>query len=93
MTDAQELFPSHMIDAWLGQSTKVAERHYLLVTDDHWKRAIDSRSPTGSPITNGARSIATHHETQKPLKNMGIDALQGLAMPGIIPPTGIEPVA
>ena len=44
--------PSHVIDAWLGHSTKVAERHYLLVTDDHWQRAVDSRSPTGSPIAN-----------------------------------------
>ena len=88
MTELQELFPNLIIDAWKGQSTKVAERHYLLVTDDHWKRAIDSLSPTGSPIANGARSIATHHETQKPLRNMPVDALQGLAMAGVIPRQG-----
>ena len=44
-------------------------------------------------LTNGARSIATNRKTPKPLKNMPIDALQGLAMAGKIPPTGIEPVA
>ncbi len=32
----------------------------------------------------------TRHETPKPLKNMGIDAYQGLAMAGVIPPTGMR---
>jgi len=86
-TELQEQFPSHVIDVWLGHSTKVAERHYLQVTDEHWGRAIDSRSP----IANGALSIATTHDMQKPLENMLIDALQGLAMGAEISPGGIEP--
>ncbi len=35
-TELQEAFPSHVVDAWLGHSTKTAETHYLQVTPDHW---------------------------------------------------------
>jgi hypothetical protein len=92
-TELQEQYPSHAIDAWLGHSTKVAEAHYLIVTDDHWSRAVNSRSPTGSPIANGAGSITSNRKTKKTLKNKGIDGSQGLAMVGGIPPAGIEPAA
>ena len=32
----------------LGHSGKVAEKHYLQVTDEHWGAAAVFRSPTGS---------------------------------------------
>ena len=35
-TELQEKFPSHVVDQWLGHSTKTAEKHYLQVTEDHW---------------------------------------------------------
>ena len=92
-TELQELYPDHVLNAWLGQSSKVAEGHYLTVTDEHWSRAISSGAPTGAPIANGAETITSNHTNEKPLKNMPTDALQGLAMAGVIPPTGIEPVA
>lgn len=38
-TDLEDRFPSHVCDAWLGHSTKVARDHYLRVTPDHWKEA------------------------------------------------------
>jgi integrase len=40
-TDLEEKFPSHVCDVWLGHSTKVAKEHYLRVTPDHWKEAIE----------------------------------------------------
>ena len=39
-TDFQEIYPSHVCDAWLGHSTRIAERHYLQTTQAHWTRAI-----------------------------------------------------
>ncbi len=39
-TDLEERFPSHVIDSWLGHSTKVAQKHYLQVTEAHWERAV-----------------------------------------------------
>jgi integrase len=92
-TELQEQFPSHVINVWLGQSTVIAERHYLQVTDQHWQDAVEcpqSRPPIRPPIPNGSESLTKNQGTQKPLENMGIDALQGLAMAGLIPPTGLE---
>ena len=40
-TDMEERFVSHVCDAWLGHSTKVAKDHYLMVTDEHWAKAIE----------------------------------------------------
>ena len=71
----------------MNQTTHRRESRYC------WSRAISSGATTGAPIANGAESITSNHANEKPLKNMPIDALQGLAMAGKIPPTGIEPVA
>lgn len=38
-TDWEEQFSSHVCDAWLGHSLRVAKDHYLQVTDEHWNQA------------------------------------------------------
>ena len=56
-TELQEAFPSHVVDEWLGHSSKVAEDHYLQVTSDHWSAAAtkltgnQNGGPTGGPIS------------------------------------------
>jgi integrase len=90
-TELQEQFPSHVINQWLGQSTAVAERHYLQVTDAHWKAAIESRPHVRPHIANGSESLTKHRDVKKPLENMAIDASQGLGMAPLIPPQGLEP--
>ena len=34
-TELEEVFPSHVVCAWIGNSQKVAAKHYLQVTGDH----------------------------------------------------------
>lgn len=92
-TELQENFPSHVIDSWLGHSTEVAEKHYLMVHDEHWTRAIDSRPPTRPPINDQSDSISSHHETKKPNKTMGLDGLRWLLMATKVTPTGLENAA
>ena len=41
-TDLEEKFESHVCDAWLGHSHRVAKDHYLMVRPDDWEKA---RSP------------------------------------------------
>jgi len=43
-TELEERFPSHVVCAWIGNSRAVAAKHYLQVTDDHYRRATQ---PTG----------------------------------------------
>jgi integrase len=39
-TELQEQFPDHVVNSWLGHSSRVAEKHYLQITPDHWAKAI-----------------------------------------------------
>jgi len=36
-----EMFPQHVVAKWLGHSESVARRHYLTVTEDHFRRAAE----------------------------------------------------
>jgi integrase len=41
-TELTELFPSHVVTAWLGNSERVAEKHYLQVLDSHFEKATSA---------------------------------------------------
>ena len=45
-TELEEVFPSHVVCAWIGNSQKVAAKHYLQVTDDHFMKAARARCAT-----------------------------------------------
>jgi integrase len=51
-TELTDHYPAHVVAAWLGNTEKVAERHYLKVTDEHFQRAIGSA--TGVVATGAA---------------------------------------
>ena len=38
-SDLVESFPAHVCAAWLGHSTEIARKHYLMVTREHFDRA------------------------------------------------------
>ena len=38
-TELMENYPAHVVCAWLGNTEAVAKKHYLQVTDDHFRRA------------------------------------------------------
>jgi hypothetical protein len=40
-------FPLHFVTAWLGNSPAVAARHYLQVTDEHFKRVAQGGTACG----------------------------------------------
>ena len=40
-TELQESFPDYVVNKWLGCSGKVAEKHYLQATDDHWRKTSE----------------------------------------------------
>jgi hypothetical protein len=37
-TELEEILPSHIVCAWIGNSEKVAQEHYLQMTDEHLAR-------------------------------------------------------
>jgi hypothetical protein len=40
-TELAERFPLHVVTAWLGNTTEVAQKHYLQTTDEHFQRALE----------------------------------------------------
>lgn len=38
-TELADDFPAHVVSAWMGNSIPVAAKHYLQVTDDHFRKA------------------------------------------------------
>jgi len=64
-TELQELFPDHVINAWLGHSGAVAAKHYLQVTDEHWRLAGLEPAPTVAPITRENKPSQPSTETKK----------------------------
>ena len=73
-TDLEERFPSHVVDAWLGHSTRVARKHYLQVTEAHWDRAVkeddESGGPTGGPIHAHTQPSTGKDAHEKPSKTL-----------------------
>ena len=39
-TDLIEIYPSHVCEAWLGHTGKVADRHYRQITESHFGKAL-----------------------------------------------------
>jgi len=39
-TELADRFPAHVVSAWIGNSVQVAVKHYLQVTDEHFKQAV-----------------------------------------------------
>jgi integrase len=39
-TELMEIYPSHVVVAWIGHSEKVARKHYLQTTDAHFEKAV-----------------------------------------------------
>lgn len=40
-SELAEKFPAHVCAGWLGHSPAVAVKHYLMMTEDHFKRALE----------------------------------------------------
>jgi hypothetical protein len=101
-TELQEAFPSHVVDAWLGHSTKTAEQHYLQVTADHWEDGATKttcrtaehkrRGNAGGNISAHLEESTSDQRIEEPWKNQGSDVCGGSVIGYSVTPTGLEPV-
>jgi len=62
-TELTERFPIHVVCAWLGNSTTVATKHYLQVTDDHFKRAAECAAESAAESAAQAQQKAQQQDT------------------------------
>jgi len=52
-TELMEIYPSHVVVAWIGHSEKVARKHYLQTTDAHFEKAVQADSAGGEGHRQG----------------------------------------
>ncbi len=60
-TELTEVFPAHVVSAWLGNSERIAAQHYLQVLDSHFEKA--ARVPARA--TPASDDFETHRATEK----------------------------
>lgn len=61
-TELERTFPRHVVCAWMGNTAAVAERSYLLVTDEDYRLAVETSGGEES-VVSAAQKAA--HEAQK----------------------------
>jgi len=64
-TELQETYPTHVVCNWMGNSPKVAQMHYLQVTDEHFEKAVQNpvQQPSVLPRKASQTVLTGHKET------------------------------
>ena len=66
-TDHIEGYPLHVVCEWIGNTPKVAKRHYLKMRDEHFAKAIgEGEKPAriSAELGKAAHQPAHHSDTQ-----------------------------
>jgi len=63
-TELMETFPAHVVCEWIGNSLKIAQKHYLNVTDEHFKKAAQKTAQQLPEVVGNARKQSAE-TTQK----------------------------
>jgi integrase len=77
-TELAEVWPLHVVTAWIGNTATIAQKHYLQVTDEHFKSAAESGARVvQNPVQQAAVCSSTEsQEMQKSPEKPG--SLQSL---------------
>jgi len=102
-TELTERFPLHVVCEWIGNSAPVAAKHYLQVTDEHYRQAAETESGAESgaravqnPVQQPAATLRKPSQ-RKPQPQAGSGFVRILATPcdsvqnAIVGPEGVEP--
>ncbi len=65
-TELEETFPSHVVCRWMGNSVKVAQKHYLQVTEEHYGKAVQNPVQQASARTRIASLSTSDDPSESP---------------------------
>jgi integrase len=92
-TELAETFPMHVVCKWIGNSQPVAAKHYLQVTDEHFRQAVEGKQDAAqNPAQYAPEPGRTEWESQN--KTLAIpDEYEGLRYCTNVkaPRLGLEP--
>ncbi len=94
-TELAEEFPMQVVCAWIGNSQPVAAKHYLQVTEDHYRKAAQNpaqhAAAQGCTGSQGDQAEGAEPALCGPLR---VGAAFCNSLPGKeIPPRGLEPLS
>ena len=75
-TELCETWPEHVVTAWIGNSSAVARKHYLQVTEDHFVRAARG-TESGTVTGASARMERTERKSDKIVEEETTDSQRG----------------
>ena len=100
-TELAGQFPVHVVAAWLGNTPRIALRHYLQVTESDFAKAVQNPVQSGDEsapaVRNPVQSVSavTRQETTQPQGVLGVGLLSaddGECRPeSLVAGTGFEP--
>ncbi len=96
-TELAQTFPLHVVCAWIGNSQSVVAKHYLQVTDDHFRDATKPAADVAQKAAQQAHATPRIDSPEQRAKNEDTPGLPEIAAPCELvqtcsaPPAGIEP--
>ena len=85
-TELERHFPHHVVNSWMGHGSKIANAHYLQVTDADWQAAEAFADPIGGDICAPFQPAAVITSAE----NAGKDDSCELVNTGSVPPPRFE---
>ncbi|MFM9960583.1 MAG: tyrosine-type recombinase/integrase [Planctomycetaceae bacterium] len=91
-TELAKTYPLHVVTSWLGNSQLIAAKHYLRVTDDHFQKATQNPTPSGTEMaeSDGKPIIRPLREKEKAPEFPGLSAAGRSRHIQSVPPQGAE---
>jgi len=64
-TELAQEYPVHVVTAWLGNTPKIAMKHYLMTTDSDFQKAVQNavRNPVQLGADSGAATVGSDSQT------------------------------
>lgn len=96
-TELAQTYPLHVVCNWIGNSTTVATKHYLQVTDGHFEQAITSNEKAAHNPAQSMHETSGNKQNSGPPENKKHPVLLGVSshcdyLPvRQVPPDGLEP--
>ncbi len=102
-TELAATFPLHVVCDWIGNSERIADRHYLQVTDEHFETAAGGAAKSdANALRNAMQTVAgricqpmtksTQASTEQDSRPIPSSTVTSCPQRGMTP-TGLEPVS
>ena len=91
-TEVAQEFPLHVAAAWIGNSQTIAAKHYLQVTDEHFRKAAQNPTQTAheNAVCDGQAS-GENPKTSYTDNAIPLSAIEQVAEAGLEPARGLHP--